>query len=88
LANGSGDYVIAFSVAESVRRRSGAMGAGPELPHDALSPLFQAVVEATEEAIYNSLFTATAVTGQGVTVEPLPLARVRELLVRYGASGR
>ncbi|QRO01880.1 hypothetical protein JRI60_24115 [Archangium violaceum] len=38
-----------------------------------MTPLFQAVIEATEEAIYNSLFTTTAVTGQGLTIEPLPL---------------
>jgi D-aminopeptidase len=74
MSNGSGDYVIAFST------RRGGEG---ELSNDELSPLFQAVIEATEEAIYNSLFTATAVTGQGLTVEPLPLERVRELLARF-----
>jgi D-aminopeptidase len=73
MSNGSGDYVIAFST------RRGGEG---ELSNDEVSPLFQAVIEATEEAIYNSLFTATAVTGQGLTVEPLPLERVRELLAR------
>ncbi|WP_324952218.1 P1 family peptidase [Archangium sp.] len=78
-SNGSGDYVIAFSTRQ---------GGGAELSNDDLSPLFQAVIEATEEAIYNSLFTATAVTGQGLTVEPLPLDRVRELLARYDAGLR
>jgi D-aminopeptidase len=78
-SNGSGDYVIAFST-----RRDG----GAELSNDDLSPLFQAVIEATEEAIYDSLFTATAITGQGLTVEPLPLDRVRELLSRYNAASR
>ncbi|AKJ03009.1 D-aminopeptidase [Archangium gephyra] len=78
-SNGSGDYVLAFST-----RRGG----GAELPNDDMTPLFQAVIEATEEAIYNSLFTATAVTGQGLSVEPLPLDRVRELLARFGAVFR
>ncbi len=79
MSNGSGDYVIAFST-----RR----GEHAEPSNDDMSPLFQAVIEATEEAIYNSLFTATAVTGQGLTVEPLPLDRVRELLARYHAERR
>jgi D-aminopeptidase len=46
--------------------------------------VFQAVVEATEEAIYNSLFMATSVTGNGRTVEAIPLDKVREILKRYG----
>ncbi len=56
--NGSGDYVIAFSTAESVRRAPGERNPRTvaDLPNDAMSPLFQGVVEATEEAIYNSLF--------------------------------
>ncbi|HSR41377.1 MAG TPA: P1 family peptidase, partial [Longimicrobiales bacterium] len=65
-SNGSGDYVIAFSTAAEVRRRDSE---GPrriaDLPNDRMSGLFQAVVEATEEAIYNSLLKATAVTGMG-----------------------
>jgi D-aminopeptidase len=79
MSNGSGDYVIAFST-----RRDGSV----EPSNDDVSPLFQAVIEATEEAIYNSLFTATPVTGQGVTVEPIPLDRVRELLARYQLGPR
>jgi D-aminopeptidase len=82
-SNGSGDYVLAFSTAESVRRRNGP-GAGQarsrqvdDLANDAMSALFQGVVEATEEAIYNSLFKATTVTSRGRTVEALPLDRVR-----------
>ncbi|MEE8384393.1 MAG: P1 family peptidase, partial [Dehalococcoidia bacterium] len=59
-SNGSGDYVIAFSTAEEVRRREGERTHDiTELSNDRMSPLFQAVVEATEEAIYNSLFKAT-----------------------------
>ncbi len=88
--NGSGDYVIAFSSAESVRR-SGS-GQTPrnvaDLPNSAMSSLFQAVVEATEEAIYNSLFKAVTVTGHRGTAEALPLTETVEILERYGAIRR
>ena len=89
MSNGSGDYVVAFSTAEGVRRRSDA---GPrtvlDLPNDRMSPLFQAVAEATEEAIYNSLFRATTVTGAGGrTVEALPIQDVLRILGRYGVIG-
>ncbi len=86
MTNGSGDYVIAFSVAESVRRtpeRRGARHSVELLPNDLMSPLFQATVEATEEAIYNALFKATTVTGHRGTVEALPLDRTLEILGRY-----
>lgn len=87
MSNGSGDYVIAFSTAESVRRRSGARThAVEEMANDAMTALFQAVAEATEEAIYNSLFRAATTTGpRGNTVEALPLERTLEVLRRYGA---
>ena len=52
------------------------------LPTDGLSPLFQAVLEATEEAVYNALFQAETMSGNGATVDALPLDRVRELLRR------
>ena len=92
-SNGSGDYVLAFSTAPGVRRRGS--GAPPpaaplpdslrrELTNDDMSPLFQAVVEATEEAIYNSLVAATTTTANGRTVQALPLDRLREVLGRYG----
>ncbi|MGH7712309.1 MAG: P1 family peptidase, partial [Gemmatimonadaceae bacterium] len=76
-SNGSGDYVLSFSTAPSVRRRLARPGEGPlkpvrtmdDLGNDAMSPLFQAVIEATEEAIYNSLFMAESVTSKGRTVE-------------------
>ncbi|MGD2153175.1 MAG: P1 family peptidase [Gemmatimonadales bacterium] len=88
--NGSGDYVIAFSSAESVRR-SGS-GRTPrevaDLPNSAMSPLFQAVVEATEEAIYNSLFKAVTVSGHRGTAEALPIQETLEILERYGAIRR
>jgi D-aminopeptidase len=85
LSNGSGDYVIAFSTADSVRRRPGrAVRQVAELPNDALSPLFQAVAEATEEAIYNSLFMATTTRSGETVVEALPLDRTVAVLRRYG----
>jgi D-aminopeptidase len=57
------------------------------LPNEAMSPLFLAVIEATEEAVYNSLFRATTVTGRGRTVEALPLDRTLEVLRKHGALG-
>lgn len=83
--NGSGDYVIAFSTAESVRRAPGEAAADPaEVGNDAMSALFQAVVESTEEAIYNSLFRAETVTGMGRTADALPIEETTEILRRYG----
>lgn len=88
-SNGSGDYVIAFSTNESVRRRWDAERLSTqELANEATSALFQATVEATEEAIYNSLFRATTTTGNGRTIEALPLDRVREILTRYNVIRR
>jgi D-aminopeptidase len=84
-ANGSGDYVIAFSTAKEVRRPFNATRLQTaELANEQVSGVFEAVVEATEEAIYNSLFMATSVTGNGRTVEAIPLDKVREILKRYG----
>lgn len=84
--NGSGDYVIAFSNAQSVRRPAGDRGTREvsELPNDAMSALFQAVVEATEEAVYNSLFTAVTVSGHRGTSEALPIDKTVEILTRHG----
>jgi D-aminopeptidase len=88
-SNGSGDYVIAFSTAPALRRTPGqAAPAAAEVGNEGASPLFAAVVEATEEAIYNSLFTATTVESNGHRVEALPLDRVRELLAEYRAGRR
>lgn len=88
--NGSGDYVIAFSTADEVRRgREGADTPIDGLGNGAMSALFQAVVESTEEAIYNSLLRATDVTGVGGnTADALPIAETVEVLRRYGAIGR
>ncbi len=87
-SNGSGDYVIAFATHPDVRRGS-ARGVGQvaDLANASMSALFQGVIEATEEAIYNSMFMATAVTGPRGTVEPLPLDRLRTILVEYGIVG-
>ncbi|MEJ5199054.1 MAG: P1 family peptidase, partial [Anaerolineae bacterium] len=78
MSNGSGDYALAFSTAAAVRRtpeRRQAASAIPDLPNDLMSPLFLAAIEATEEAIYNSLLCAVTVIGyRGHTVEALPLA--------------
>ncbi|NUQ13191.1 MAG: P1 family peptidase, partial [Gemmatimonadaceae bacterium] len=95
-SNGSGDYVIAFTTASSVRRRSGPAGGGAtsavraieDLGNDSMSALFQGVVEATEEAIYNSLFMATTVTSRGRTIEALPMDRLREILTKYNVTNR
>lgn len=80
-SNGSGDYVIAFSTAESVRRPRGASRrTDVVLADDAISPVFLAAIEATEEAIYNSLLKATAVRYRGREMQPVPIDRLRELL--------
>jgi D-aminopeptidase len=82
MSNGSGDYVIAFSTASVVRRDASAMTprSVADLPNDAMSPLFQAVAEATEEAVYNSLFKAVDVGD----VSALPVAEVLRVLREYG----
>ncbi|MEX2466465.1 MAG: P1 family peptidase [Gemmatimonadota bacterium] len=85
-SNGSGDYVIAFSTANTVRRGTGSeVRSHDDLPNARTSALFQATVEATEEAIYNSLLRAETVTSNGRTVEALPLDETVEILRRYGA---
>jgi D-aminopeptidase len=87
-SSGSGDYVISFSTARSVRRPWNADRlTTTELANEQASGLFQAVIEATEEAIYNSLFTATTVEGNGARVEAIPLERVVEVLRKYGIAG-
>jgi D-aminopeptidase len=89
MSNGSGDYVIAFSTAPECRRRRGeSIHQAAELSNDSMSPLFQAVAEATEEAIYNSLFRATTIRGFKGTVKALPLERTLELLRQAGALSR
>jgi D-aminopeptidase len=82
MSNGSGDYVIAFSTVavesdEPVTK----------IRNDDMSPLFHAVIEATEEAIYNSLFAATTVKGHRGTAEALPHEETLQILQRYGVIG-
>jgi D-aminopeptidase len=80
LANGSGDYALAFSTAPPVRRsarRRSQAASILDYPNELLSPLFQAAIEATEEAIYNALFMATPLTGfKGRTVLALPIEKI------------
>ena len=84
-SNGSGDYAIAFSTAPELRIRPGhPVREARLLGNDDISPLFLAVIEATEEAVYNSLFRAKTMTGCGRTVEALPLERTLEILRRHG----
>src|SRR5262249_45892531 len=84
-SNGSGDYAIAFSTSPEMRSRFGETQprARQGLPTDAVSPLFQAVLEATEEAVYNALFQATTVSSKFGTEQAIPIERVRELLPKY-----
>jgi D-aminopeptidase len=80
-SHGSGDYVIAFS---TTTRFPAAPGWTP-FPEDGLDGLFQAAIEATEEAILNSLLAATTVTGrEGRVAEAIPIDRLREVLRRHG----
>lgn len=89
-SNGSGDYVISFSTALGVRRqRDASRLTTTEIGNtEELSGLYEAVIEATEEAIYNSLFKATTMSAKGGTVEAIPIDRVREILARYGIRPR
>ncbi len=88
-ANGSGDYVIAFSTATENRvayQPNARIQMLPSLANDETSPLFLAAAEATEEAIINSLFMATTTRGRaGHSVEALPLDRTMEILKKYSA---
>jgi D-aminopeptidase len=91
ISNGSGDYVIAFSTATQVRRtpaRRSATSSVMELPNDRMTPLFQAVAEATEEAIINSLLQARAVRTADGAVEALDPEVVKRWVVRTEATRR
>ncbi|MFQ5446874.1 MAG: P1 family peptidase [Saprospiraceae bacterium] len=87
-SNGSGDYVIAFSTAEAVRvpyESDSPFYESKTIRNDYMSPLFMACIEATEEAILNSLIAAETMTGyKGHTVEELPVERVLEVLKKFG----
>jgi len=84
-SNGSGDFAIAFSTHPSLRVTTATT---PQqrtvLPTDSVSGLFEAVMDATEEAVYNSLLRASDTTGNGRTVRALPIDELRSLLKKYG----
>jgi D-aminopeptidase len=85
-SNGSGDYAIAFSTAPQLRIHTSEKPPTRHvelLTNDAMSPLFLAVIEATEEAIYNSVFRATTLSGNGHTVEALPIDKTIEILKEH-----
>lgn len=87
-SNGSGDFSIAFSTHPSLRVTGTPV---PQtkliLPTDAVSPLFEAVIDATEEAVYNSMLRATDTTGQGRTVRALPVDALKKTLRDWRAPG-
>ena len=87
-SNGSGDYVIAFSTAKSLRityEPRAAIAARQILYDAAITPLFEAAADATEEAIYNSLLRATTTRGRdGRVAEALPIEKLKETLAKYG----
>jgi D-aminopeptidase len=87
-SNGSGDFAIAFTTSPDMRTTFGESRPRQRavLPPEGMSPLFQAALEATEEAVYNSLLRATPVTSGGRTVEAIPIERVAEILRKYGVS--
>ena len=81
MTNGSGDYIVAFTTHEKTRRAEGKVQRNvPDLSNGSMSPLFQAVAEATEEAIYNSLFMARDVKGHRGEIKALPLDSLESLL--------
>jgi D-aminopeptidase len=85
MTNGSGDYAIAFSTSADVRRtpdRRAHPSPVVDLPNEQMSPLFEAAVEASEEAVINSLFAATAMDGNGHHVDALPINEVIKLYRR------
>ena len=83
--NGSGDYVIAFSTNQDVRRprSSSRPVATPELVNESMSPLFAATAEATEEAIYNAILKATTVKSSRGRLEAIPLDETLKILQKY-----
>jgi D-aminopeptidase len=84
-SNGSGDFVIAFSAHPDVRRPRGsdAPAMTPSLTNEAMSPLFAATAEATEEAIYNAILKATTVESSRGRLEAISLDEVKRILAKY-----
>src|SRR5262245_768934 len=88
MSNGSGDFVIGFSTgrrraANGDERRGPLVDTVPVVTNDGMSPLFEAVIEATEEAIYNSLFKAETVRGFRGTIAALPIDSTVAILKRH-----
>ena len=85
--NGSGDYVIAFSTDSTIRvphQANSPKQEGQVLNNDAVSPLFMAAIEATEEAIINSLLAAKTTTANKITIQALPVDKLMEIMKKYG----
>lgn len=85
MTNGSGEYAVAFSTSPDVRRtpeRRATPSAMVDLPNEQMSPLFEAAVEAAEEAAINSLFAATPMDGNGRHIDALPVDQVVKLYKR------
>jgi D-aminopeptidase len=87
-SNGSGDFAVAFTTAPTMRTRFGESKPRERLvlPPEGVSPLFQAALEATEEAVYNSLLRATPVTSRRGAAEAIPIDRVVEILKKYNVA--
>lgn len=86
MSNGSGDYVIAFSTAKDLRipyQSNTSFRSGKVLRNSSMSPLFMAVIEATEEAIINSLFAAESMKGNGREIEALPIKKTIKIMKKY-----
>ena len=83
-SNGSGDFAIAFST-HAANRLGATTGPQPRsiLPTDAVSGLFEAALDATEEAVYNSLLRAVDTSGNGRTIRALPIDELRSTLKKY-----
>lgn len=86
-SNGSGDFVIAFSTTTKIAEGRQASASSPILSEESLSPLFEAVIEATEEAIDNSLLRATTVKGRnGHVIEAIPIEKLKQILAGHGVQ--
>jgi len=87
-SNGSGDFAIAFTTSPSMRTRYGESQPRERmvLPPEGMSPLFEAALEATEEAVYNSLLRATTVGSKFGTAEAIPVDRVTAVLRKYNVG--
>ncbi len=86
--NSSGDYVIAFSTSPDVRRDRGAREPVPAktLSNTAMSPLFQAVVEAIQESVYNAMLKAETVKSSRGTLEAIDVDKVKEIVEKYNVT--